>query len=137
MILMGVGAGLVFMPSVLLAMSGVNSGDSGLASGVANVALQMGAAVGVAVIGSVASARTGGMQAGGSQLDAALTGGYHMGFVVAAGCVVAAAVAAAVILREPRGRRSALRDPDVEVAGAERTVEAHPQSKVHLGPARG
>jgi EmrB/QacA subfamily drug resistance transporter len=137
MVLMGVGAGLVFMPSVLLAMSGVNPGDSGLASGVANVALQMGAAVGVAVIASVSSARTGGMLAGGSQLDAALTGGYHMGFVVAAGCVIAAAVAAAAILRDPRARRSAVRNPDVEVAGAERTVEAQPQSQVHLGSARG
>jgi EmrB/QacA subfamily drug resistance transporter len=137
MMLMGIGAGLVFMPSVLLAMSGVQPGDSGLASGVANVALQMGAAVGVAVIASVSSARTGGMLAGGSSMDAALTGGYHMGFVVAAGCVVAAAVAAAVILRDPRVRRSVVRIPDVEAAGAERAVEAHSQSQVPVGSARG
>jgi EmrB/QacA subfamily drug resistance transporter len=136
MILMGVGAGLVFMPSVLLAMSGVNPGESGLASGVANVALQMGAAMGVAVIASISSARTGGMLAGGSQLDAALTGGYHMGFVVAAGCVVAAAVAAAVILRDPRERRSVVHDPDVELVGAEHADEAQLPGEVHLAPAR-
>jgi hydroxyethylthiazole kinase-like sugar kinase family protein len=60
-----------------------------------------------------------------------------MGFVVAAGCVVAAAVAAAVILRDPRGRRSVVRIPDVEAAGAERAVEAHSQSQVPVGSARG
>jgi EmrB/QacA subfamily drug resistance transporter len=123
MVLMGVGSGLVFMPSVLLAMSGVQAGDSGLASGVANVALQMGAAVGVAVIASVSSARTTGLLAGGSTVDAALTSGYHMGFVVAAGCVVAAAAAALLILRDPRARRVAVpAADDVDVATAERAA---------------
>jgi EmrB/QacA subfamily drug resistance transporter len=102
LLLMGMGAGLVFMPSVLLAMSGVDGTDSGLASGVANVAIQMGAAVGVAVLASVSAADTNGLLAHGVVLDGALTSGYHLGFAVAAGCVAAAALAGAVVLRGAR-----------------------------------
>jgi len=107
LMLLGIGAGLVFMPSVMLAMSGVRPSDSGLASGVANVAIQMGAAVGIAVIASVSTADTSGLLARGMPLDGALTGGYHLGFDVAAACVAAAAIAAALILK---GRRAGATD---------------------------
>ena len=102
LLLMGVGAGLVFMPSVLLAMSSVQASDSGLASGVANVAIQLGAAVGVAVLASVSAADTSGLVSRGVFLDGALTSGYHLGFVIAAGCVAAAALTGALVLRGPR-----------------------------------
>jgi EmrB/QacA subfamily drug resistance transporter len=102
LMLMGMGAGLIFMPSVVLAMSGVNGTDSGLASGVANVAIQMGAAVGVAVLASVSAADTSGLLSRGVILDGALTSGYHLGFTVAAGCVAMAALAGAVVLRGAR-----------------------------------
>jgi len=102
LLLMGTGAGLIFMPSVLLAMSGVDGTDSGLASGVANVAIQMGAAVGVAVLASVSAADTSGLLSRGVVLDGALTSGYHLGFTVAAGCVAMAALAGAVVLRGAR-----------------------------------
>jgi len=106
LLLMGTGAGLIFMPSVLLAMSGVDGTDSGLASGVANVAIQMGAAVGVAVLASVSAADTSGLLSRGVVLDGALTSGYHLGFTVAAGCVAMAALAGALVLRgaHPAGR---------------------------------
>jgi MFS family permease len=99
MLLMGMGSGLVFMPTVSLAMGGVNPRDSGLASGVANVAMQMGAAIGIAVIATVSAAGTNGLLAKGDSVDGALTGGYHLGFTVAAACVAVAAVAGAVVLR--------------------------------------
>jgi EmrB/QacA subfamily drug resistance transporter len=102
LLLMGMGAGLIFMPSVLLAMSGVDGTDSGLASGVANVAIQMGAAVGVAVLASVSAADTSGLLSRGVILDGALTSGYHLGFTVAAGCVAMAALAGALVLRGAR-----------------------------------
>lgn len=102
LLLMGIGAGLVFMPSVLLAMSGVGASDSGLASGVANVAIQLGAAVGVAVLASVSAADTSGLVSRGAVLDGALTSGYHLGFTVAAGCVAAAALTGALVLRGTR-----------------------------------
>ena len=67
LLVMGIGAGLIFMPSVLLAMSGVNGSDSGLASGVANVAIQMGAAVGVAVLASISAADSTGLLSAGRE----------------------------------------------------------------------
>jgi EmrB/QacA subfamily drug resistance transporter len=110
LLLMGMGAGLVFMPSVLLAMSGVDGSDSGLASGVANVAIQMGAAVGVAVLASISAADTSGLLTRGASLDAALTSGYQLGFGIAAGCVFAAALAGAVVLRSPRALKPVVRE---------------------------
>ena len=121
-VLMGAGAGLVFMPTVMLAMSGVDESDSGLASGVANVAIQIGAAVGVAALASLSAADTGGLLSRGFTLDSALTTGYHLGFTVAAGCVAAAAVAAAVVLRGrpvARGATAPAAGADVAVATAE------------------
>jgi len=145
LMLLGIGAGLVFMPSVALAMSGVDPSDSGLASGVANVALQMGAAVGVAVIASVSSSRTAVLLGGHATLDGALTGGYQMGFFVAAGCVAAGALAAAVVLRS--GSRvqpvrvaedtTLAHHPDVEISTAHCSPEAQPKRYVHLGSTRG
>ena len=102
LLVMGVGAGLVFMPSVLLAMSGVSGSDAGLASGVANVAIQMGAAVGVAVLASISAADTTGLVSRGASLNVALTSGYHLGFAVAASCVAAAAITGAIVLRSAR-----------------------------------
>ena len=99
LVLMGIGAGLVFMPSVLLAMSGADGSDSGLASGVANVAIQMGAAIGVAVLASISNADTSEQLSRGMRLDGALTSGYHLGFVAAAGVVAAAAIVGASVLR--------------------------------------
>ena len=95
MILLGMGAGLFFMPSVSLAMSNTDSENSGLASGLANVTLQLGAALGVAVVAGVSSSATSRLLTGGSGERAALTGGYHMGFMVAAAVVVLAVVVAA------------------------------------------
>jgi EmrB/QacA subfamily drug resistance transporter len=145
LVLMGMGAGLVFMPSVALAMSGVHPSDSGLASGVANVALQMGAAVGVAVIASVSGARTAALLGSHASLDRALTGGYQVGYFVAAGCVAAAALAATVVLRG--GSRAQpvrvaedttlVHQPDVEVRAADCSPQAKPERNVHLGATRG
>jgi MFS family permease len=104
MLLMGAGAGLVFLPSVSLAMAGAGPRDSGLASGVANVALQMGAALGVAVLASISNAHTNALLAHGASRASALTSGYHLGFAVAACCVALAVVVAAVVLRTPAPR---------------------------------
>jgi len=119
MLLMGRGAGLVFMPSVLLAMSGVEAADTGLASGVANVAIQMGAAVGVAVLASVSAADTNALLSRGVILDGALTSGYHLGFTIAAACVAMAAIAAALVLRGTRPAVTLATEEEFELAAAE------------------
>ena len=98
-LLVGAGGGLAFMPTITLAMSGAGRGDSGLVSGLANVSSQLGAALGVAVLASLATTRTTALLAHGQATNQALTGGYDLGFIVAGGCVAAAIVVAVVVLR--------------------------------------
>jgi MFS family permease len=100
MILFGAGAGLAFAPSVALAMADAAPADVGLASGLANVSLQLGAAIGIAVLASISTSRTNDLIAHGTAHASALVGGYHLGYLVAAGCIVAALVFAAVVFND-------------------------------------
>ena len=59
MLLLGLGAGIAFNPLLLAAMSDVAPSDSGLASGIVNTSFMMGGALGLAVLASLAAARTG------------------------------------------------------------------------------
>jgi MFS transporter len=91
MILLGLGAGTAFNPVLLAAMSDVAPTESGLASGMVNTSFMMGGALGLAVLASLAAARTDGMLASGQDALAALNGGYHVAFAL--GAVFAAAAA--------------------------------------------
>jgi EmrB/QacA subfamily drug resistance transporter len=92
MILLGFGAGMAFNPVLLAAMNDVDQSEAGLASGVVNTAFMMGGALGLAVLASVAASRTSALESSESHL-AALTGGYHLAFLVGA---IFAALAATV-----------------------------------------
>src|SRR5579863_2142458 len=83
MILLGLGAGIAFNPMLLAAMSDVDPSDSGLASGIVNTSFMMGGALGLAVLASLAAARSDAMQASGSAV-AALNSGYHVAFLFGA-----------------------------------------------------
>lgn len=100
MILLGLGMGISFNPVLLAAMSEVEPSEAGLASGVANTSFMMGGALGLAVLASLADARTSGLLADGVDRLAALTGGYHVAF--GAGAVFAATAAALGALLLPR-----------------------------------
>ncbi|HVB54015.1 MAG TPA: DHA2 family efflux MFS transporter permease subunit [Candidatus Acidoferrales bacterium] len=99
LLLLGVGSGLFFMPSIALAMSNTSPEDAGLASGLANVTLQVGAAFGIALVAGISSSTTSRLLASGSSAGAALTAGYHVGFLVAAAGVAVATLLAAILLR--------------------------------------
>jgi EmrB/QacA subfamily drug resistance transporter len=99
MILFGIGAGLAFPALMTLAMSGATAEDSGLASGLVNTSLQVGGAVGLAVLATLAGTRTENLLADGEPAAEALTGGYRFAFVVAAGIVAVAVVLASTVLR--------------------------------------
>ena len=99
MILLGVGAGIAFNPVLLAAMSDVEPRDAGLASGVVNTAFMMGGALGLAVLASLAAARTDSLRDGGTGELAALTGGYHAAFLLGALFAVLAAALGATFLR--------------------------------------
>jgi EmrB/QacA subfamily drug resistance transporter len=99
MILLGFGAGMAFNPVLLAAMSDVAPEESGLASGVVNTAFMMGGALGLAVLASLADWRTGNLRDSGESALSALTGGYHLAFVVGAVFAAGAAVVGALLLR--------------------------------------
>jgi predicted MFS family arabinose efflux permease len=102
--LMGAGMGASSVPLLTIALAEVPAADAGLASGVINVSMQVAGAIGVAVLGAVATDRTHTLLGLGRPLPAALTGGYHEAFVVASICVIASVLVAATVLR-PRRRR--------------------------------
>jgi EmrB/QacA subfamily drug resistance transporter len=100
MILLGFGAGMAFNPVLLAAMSDVKPEESGLASGVVNTAFMMGGALGLAVLASIADSRSATLRSAGEGVRSALTGGYHIAFVVGAVFAAAAATIGATLIRE-------------------------------------
>ena len=103
MIILSVGIGVSFPPLIALAMASAPPQDAGLASGVVNTSAQVGGALGLAVLATVSASRSDSLAAGGTSAAQALTAGYHLAFVIAAGLVVAAiAVALLVLEREPQ-----------------------------------
>jgi EmrB/QacA subfamily drug resistance transporter len=101
-ILLGVGVGSSFPALMTLAMSGATHSDAGLASGLLNTTVQVGAAVGLAVLATLSAARSEGLIEDGTSTTAALTGGYQLSFLIGAGLVVAAIVVAVTVLQPER-----------------------------------
>jgi MFS family permease len=99
MILLGFGAGIAFNPVLFAAMSEVKPQESGLASGIVNTSFMMGGALGLAVLASVAASRTSQLESAGHSTASALTGGYHVAFVIGALFAAAAAAIGATLLR--------------------------------------
>jgi EmrB/QacA subfamily drug resistance transporter len=98
-LLLGTGVGAAFPALMTLAMSGATQSDAGLASGLVNTTVQVGAAVGLAVLATLSATRTGALIEGGASTAAALTGGYRLAFVIGASLVVIAFVVAATVLK--------------------------------------
>jgi EmrB/QacA subfamily drug resistance transporter len=101
--LLGLGAGTSFMPLLSIALAEVPTEDAGLASGLVNVSMQVSAALGLAVLGSISSERTASLLAQGVSLNTSLIDGFHLSFAVAGVCVGVGVVAAQVLLRAPSG----------------------------------
>jgi len=99
MLLLGVGAGIALNPLLLAAMGDVKPEDSGLASGVVNTAFMMGGALGLAILASLADARTQALREAGAPVQAALNGGYQLAFWVSAVGALAAALLGGLVLR--------------------------------------
>jgi sugar phosphate permease len=99
MLLLGTGAGLAIPALMTLAMSGATESDAGLASGLVNTTVQVGGAIGLAVLATLASERSEGLVADGVASAAALNSGYHLAYLIGAALVGIAIVAALVVLR--------------------------------------
>jgi EmrB/QacA subfamily drug resistance transporter len=97
---LALGMGLTFVPITLLATANVHGDDAGLASGLYNTAQQVGGALGLAVLSTLAASRTSSLLSGSaSGSHAALLGGFHLAFGVAAGLLALAAVLLLAMLR--------------------------------------
>jgi len=96
------GFGLALPALTTLGMSDAAPDDAGLASGLFNTAQQIGMALGVAVLSTLAAARTEAMLDAGRSRPEALTGGYHLAFAVGTGLLCAAFALAFTLLRQPR-----------------------------------
>jgi len=107
MLLLGLGAGIALNPMLLAAMNDVDQGDAGLASGVVNTSFMMGGALGLAVLASLAAARTSFLLERGVAQAAALNGGYQLAFALGAACGAVAALLCALLLRPPVRDRAA------------------------------
>ena len=113
-LLTAIGIGLAFVPVTIAAVAGVGNHEAGLASGLVNTSRQMGGALGLAILATVASARTAHVSAGGKE---ALTEGFHAAFALGAGFAVAGALTALLVL--PRIRpRAAAAPPDAATSRA-------------------
>lgn len=108
------GGGLVLSGLTVLGMSGAGPEDAGAASGLFNTTQQVGAALGVAVLSSLATARADRLTADGHARAEALTAGFHLAFGTGAGLLAAALVVSAVLLRRPAPRSAAAGAPSSE-----------------------
>ncbi len=98
---LGLGAGASFLPLLTIGMSDSAPEDAGLASGIINVSVQLFGAIGLATLGTIATDHAKALSQSGHTLQSALTGGYHLAYVVAAVCVVGGIIAARAFLRPP------------------------------------
>ncbi len=119
MTLMGIGAGLAFPALMTLAMSGVEMEDSGLASGLVNTSVQVGGAIGLAVLATLATDRTESLTESGESAASALNSGYHLAYLIGAGLIGIGIVVALFVLRSPDMSEVGELERDTEGAQAE------------------
>ncbi|MFF5701705.1 MFS transporter [Streptomyces sp. NPDC012794] len=102
--LLASGFGLALPALTGLGMSGAGERDAGLASGLFNTTQQIGMALGVAVLSTLAASRTEALTAAGRARPEALTSGYQLAFAVGAALLLAATALAAALPRPARTR---------------------------------
>jgi EmrB/QacA subfamily drug resistance transporter len=106
-LLIAIGLGMTFVPITILSVTGVKEREYGLASGLVNTSQQVGGALGLAILSTIATSRTNHLVAAHHPASQALTLGFHAAFLGAAGFVVIAIVAAVTVGRRPaKGRET-------------------------------
>jgi EmrB/QacA subfamily drug resistance transporter len=125
-LLIGFGGGGAFVPLTTLALADVPPADAGLASGIVNVSMQVSAAIGLAVFGTVAAGRSATLVRAGHDPVSALVGGDRLGVVIATCCVGAGILLAAVLLRPRRPAVEALQPPQPPAAPQPRVGDEVP-----------
>jgi MFS family permease len=96
-LLIALGLGLTFVPITILSLTDVEDREYGLASGLVNTSQQIGGALGLAILSTIATSRINHLMATHHSMNEALTLGFHVAFYAAAGFVGLAVIAAATI----------------------------------------
>jgi len=129
MVLIGFGAGLGFPALMTLSMSGATPSDSGLASGLVNATVQVGGAIGLAVLATLATARTDSLRDAGEAAMSALNSGYHLAYLVGAGLVGLGLIVALAVLETVPAAPAEAEAFGGDVVG----VSEHEQSSASIG----
>jgi EmrB/QacA subfamily drug resistance transporter len=103
--LLGLGFGAANPPLMMIAMEDVPAKDAGLASGTIQVSIQLSAAIGLAALGTIATDRTNALKATGESATQALSDGYHLAFLIAAGAAAVGILIAILALRAPSAQQ--------------------------------
>lgn len=107
-VLAGIGLGLSFVPVTIAAMSGTIPEEAGLASGLINTSQQIGGALGLAILASIANSSTNdAFSSGVTEKTVALTQGFSDAFLVGACFALAGAILAAVLISSKDSREHA------------------------------
>jgi EmrB/QacA subfamily drug resistance transporter len=101
-LVVAVGIGLFFVSGTLAATAGVEEHESGLASGLLNTSQQVGGAIGLAILSTLAASRTTDALAAGSTPPAAAVEGFQLAFLIGAAFAVAGAILAFLFVRPPK-----------------------------------
>ena len=123
-VMLGLGAGLTFMPLLQIGMSEIPNEDAGLGSGVVNVSQQLAGAVGLAALSTIAANDSKSLLASGHDVISALTHGYQLALLIAACSVIAGLVVSPFLLRTHESAE--------EQATHIRENMANPEAKEHL-----
>ncbi|TML68476.1 MAG: DHA2 family efflux MFS transporter permease subunit [Actinobacteria bacterium] len=111
-LLISVGIGFSFVPISIAALAGVQAAEAGLASGLINTSQQIGGALGIAALTSIATSTTNTKIASGASLPTALTEGFQSAFYGAAGVAILGILVALFVVR----RRDLVDAIDAELA---------------------
>ncbi|MBC9717777.1 MFS transporter [Streptomyces sp. TRM66268-LWL] len=132
----GLGMGLAVPAVIMRAMSGVAPNDAGLASGLNNTAQQAGAAIGLAVLATVATERSATLTGRGIEVTRALRDGYSLAFLVAAGLVFLACLVTWFVLTDSDSDSDSDSGSDTDAAAARVGTQGHDNPAATMGAGR-
>src|ERR687888_329082 len=115
-LLIAVGLGFSFVPISIAALAGIEPAEAGLASGLINTSQQIGGALGIAALTSIATSTTNTKISSGSALPAALTDGFQSAFFGAAGVAILGILVALFVVRRRDLADAIAAEPVLEAA---------------------
>jgi len=115
-LLISVGIGFSFVPISIAALAGVQPAEAGLASGLINTSQQIGGALGIAALTSIATSTTNTKVSSGTQLPVALTDGFQSAFYGAAGVAILGILVALFVVRRRDLADAVAVEPALEAA---------------------